>query len=359
MPVEELNVLFTSTTDQSRKTLEDLLRKHHGTLVTSIGNACLSIFEDKTEALSAAQAMKQAHSESRIALTRGMVTLSANNAFGEPVNLAAQLEGMAQPGDILASEPYVQNLDPSPPRFHVIAVRQFKGIQGTVKVFGWDSAGKAPGKKDPKEFFDFSRVEQERAQEAKVLRRPDPSAREGPIPFAVEPEAAKEVRREPMIPSLREMKKEQTARNLKNVLLISLVFIVLLPGIFFGFWWLVGSSQKSAIRSEKEIQQGVENSDVLRAIKADRPKGISPADIARGNVPVFGTLTIETSPSQAEVYVQDQRVKALTPVRLKNVEAKTPVQVVIKKAGYKPFVQLINLAPNEEKKLSIKLAKLQ
>jgi hypothetical protein len=352
MPARELNILFTSTTDSSRTLLEGLLHKHDGTLVNAIGKACLCVFENPSHALEAARELKAQAPQTRAALTRGVVSVSATSATGEAANLAAQLEGLATPGDILASEAFVQGLRSGPNPFHETGLRQFKGIPGVVKVFAFG----ATTEKDAKDLFDFARVEQERALDAKTLPKPDFKANraDAPIPFAVEPTRAPRVQQ---TPSVRALKKEDHSRALKRVLVISFFFVVVIPAGLLGGWWLWGTLQQKMVQTDEEVRKGVESSDVLNAIQTKRPKGATARQIAEGSFQTYGTLLIETSPSAAEVYVNDQRIAALTPVKMNQVEARTPLHVVIRKAGYRDHEEILSLLGNEAKKLKIRLEK--
>ena len=69
--------------------------------------------------------------EVRIGLAAGPVVGLRGDYYGDPVNLAARLVKLAQPGETLASGPLVEALSPERPDFEAIETPSFlKGVLG-------------------------------------------------------------------------------------------------------------------------------------------------------------------------------------------------------------------------------------
>lgn len=131
---ENLTILFvdivgyTATTSrQSRtenadllktfnRTLLPLVQRFDGKLVKSIGDAMLLTFRSPTDAMLCSMALQDAmHNYNlhiaqadpihiRVAANLGEVRVTKNDIFGEPVNLAARIEGVAPADEIYLSE---------------------------------------------------------------------------------------------------------------------------------------------------------------------------------------------------------------------------------------------------------------
>jgi len=336
-----MSTLFTTVTETTRKAVDELLWEHGGMADEAGGPARTCRFESAKDALSMVERLREMVPDLRMAL--GQEELREE---------LVKLQALAETGETLATDSFLRTLPDGTAFFE----RVQRGSNRILRL-------KPRAKKDTKEMFDFSRAEHERIQEVGALRRPDlmaPDLRMETIPLAVEPKFEATTPSKVSRVSMRQMERERLRKNLRSILLLGFFFIFLLPALFFGFWWMVGTKQAVSMGpAPEEIERKVKDSDLIRMMETKRPKGVSPADIARGNVPIFGTVTIKTTPEKAEVYIAGKKIPALTPVKVREVRAGQPMEVIVKKAGYADGVQLISLEPNEEKTISIRLERSQ
>lgn len=180
MKTRHLTVMFTDikgftsrTSNSSRKELQELLDLHDkligtifekfgGTVVKTIGDAFMVTFDSPTDALLCGMEIQKVlakHNsdaeeynrlEVRIAINSGEVTIKGNDVFGEPVNVAARLEGIADAGDIYFTESVYLAMNKSEIPTAEVGYRHFKGVPDEVKVYKVLSEGGKKGffKKD-------------------------------------------------------------------------------------------------------------------------------------------------------------------------------------------------------------------
>lgn len=339
----KLTILVTTVPETSQRELQELLKVHHGHFGGMIGKVSLCTFQHPYQGLEMAKSAIQKIPSIGVALTRG-------DAAGEARNLALHLQGSARPGEILASESFISELPPPSP-FEEGGHRQFQGFPAPTKVFVCKgSEAKEP---DALDMFDFARVEQERALESKTVRSPEfaPMDDDRSIPLAVEPEAKKEEARQAYVPSARLMEREKRSETLKKVFLIIIVFVVVVPAIAGGLWYLIGTSQRTAVQGEQELERQLQSSDVLKAIQKKRPRGASAKQIAQGTYQRYGSIQIETIPPGATIYVDERKMGAETPFSIGKISARTPLHIRVTKAGYHDVETYLSLLPNQKKKL--------
>ncbi len=150
---------FTERTGrQSRKESEAWLRRYRnlllplvralgGRTVKSIGDAYLCVFDSPTNALlfgMAAQDRMYDHNrqapeperfEIRVAVNAGEVRLQRGDVFGEPVNLAARVEGITPAGEIWFTEAVYLAMTRSEVPSEEVGVRELKGIAEPVRIY--------------------------------------------------------------------------------------------------------------------------------------------------------------------------------------------------------------------------------
>ncbi|MBS1153637.1 MAG: Adenylate cyclase, partial [Myxococcaceae bacterium] len=150
---------FTERT--SRQTLEQnqtLLRTHHdllapvfrafhGKIIKEIGDAFLVTFESPTQAVLAGVALQDklwVHNrtlaaddriEVRVAINCGEVRLENNDVFGEPVNIASRVEGLADAGDVFLTESVYLAMNKAEVPSEEVGLFELKGIPGKIRVF--------------------------------------------------------------------------------------------------------------------------------------------------------------------------------------------------------------------------------
>ena len=95
--------------------MKELIRRHQGRVVNSAGDSVLAEFASPVMAVQCAVAVQRQISERnqkleperqmwfRIGINLGDVIVEADDIFGDDVNIAARLQGMAEPGGVLIS----------------------------------------------------------------------------------------------------------------------------------------------------------------------------------------------------------------------------------------------------------------
>lgn len=165
METKHLTVMFTDikgftkrTSLQSRQKLNEFLRihddllkpvfeKYNGRVVKTIGDAFLTVFEAPTDAVLCGKkiqevlkehnekAPKSKQLEVRVAINTGEVNIRENDVFGEPVNVAARIEGIAKPNRVYFTEAVYLSMNKSEvPSAHIGETR-LRGIPDTVKLY--------------------------------------------------------------------------------------------------------------------------------------------------------------------------------------------------------------------------------
>lgn len=150
---------------QTRKELSQLLDLHDrlirpifekfkGTVVKTIGDAFLVTFESPTNAVLCGMAIqrrlkehnaKAAHEplEVRVAVNSGEIALRENDVFGQPVNIAARIEGIAEANEIYFTEAVYLAMNKNEIPSAEIGYHHLKGIPDQIKVYKvvWEPSG--------------------------------------------------------------------------------------------------------------------------------------------------------------------------------------------------------------------------
>lgn len=115
---------------QCNTTLGQIVEKHGGRVIKTIGDAVMAAFEDCHEGIAAAIEMQEAITSVtygkqgpekisiRIGLNYGLGIVKSNDVFGDVVNVASRVEGAASPEQILISNSLYEAVAPSR-RFNV------------------------------------------------------------------------------------------------------------------------------------------------------------------------------------------------------------------------------------------------
>ena len=169
------------TSHQSRTQIQDLLDKHRelvlptlegkgGKLVKTIGDAFLMSFDSPTDAVLAgikAQEVLAAYNkdraegdriEVRIAINAGEVNIVDGDVFGEPVNITARIEGIADAGEVFFTEAVYLAMNKTEVPSAEVGLLQLKGIPEKVRVYkvkretpvGQNQAHAAPAPSGPR-----------------------------------------------------------------------------------------------------------------------------------------------------------------------------------------------------------------
>lgn len=162
---EHLTIMFTDikgftskTSFQSREQLNQLLELHDdlitpifkdfkGKIIKTIGDAFLVTFTSPTNAVLCGikiQDKLKEYNESvdndnkievRIAINSGEVTIKNRDIFGEAVNIAARIEGMAEANEIYFTESVYLSMNKNEIPSAEVGYRHLKGIPDQVKVY--------------------------------------------------------------------------------------------------------------------------------------------------------------------------------------------------------------------------------
>ena len=133
---------------QRRELIEPTLAEHHGKLINYAGDGFLAMFDSPVEAVRCAIVIHQsmiAHNASlpreqwilyRIGVHLGDVIVERDDVFGDGVNIAARLEGIATPGDLFISGGvYEQIKNKLVCAYQALGDRQVKNITDPVTVY--------------------------------------------------------------------------------------------------------------------------------------------------------------------------------------------------------------------------------
>ena len=165
MKTANLAIVFTDikgfTERTSRQTLEEnqrLLQVHHallapifkafgGRIIKSIGDAFLVTFESPTQAVLSGIAIQDRlwhHNRGisepeqlhvRVAVNVGEVRVESNDIFGEPVNIAARVEGITEAGEVYFTEAVYLAMNKAEVPSKEVGAFELKGIPGKIRVF--------------------------------------------------------------------------------------------------------------------------------------------------------------------------------------------------------------------------------
>ena len=165
MKTANLAIVFTDikgfTERTSRQTLEEneqLLATHDallrpiftafgGKIVKCIGDAFLVTFESPTQAVLAGVAIQDRlwmHNREtaeadklnvRVAVNVGEVRIEKGDVFGEPVNIAARVEGIAEAGEVFFTESVYLSMNKAEVPAEEVGQFELKGIPGKIRVF--------------------------------------------------------------------------------------------------------------------------------------------------------------------------------------------------------------------------------
>src|SRR5262245_22295685 len=133
---------------QRREIIEPTISEHHGRLVKYTGDGFLAMFDSPVEAVRCGIVIQQAMVGRNAALPRerwilyrigvhlGDVIVEADDIYGEGVNIAARLEGIARPGDLFVSGGvYEQIKNKLVCAYQALGDRQVKNITDPVSVY--------------------------------------------------------------------------------------------------------------------------------------------------------------------------------------------------------------------------------
>ncbi len=122
---------------------DPVVSRHRGNVVKRMGDGWIVEFASISDAVACGIAIQNGladHStiQLRIGIHSGEVVFEADGFFGEGVNIAARLEGLANPGQILISDTAQNSLDGKmKAQFGDVGERQLKNISRPIAVWRW------------------------------------------------------------------------------------------------------------------------------------------------------------------------------------------------------------------------------
>lgn len=139
------------TLDAYRRTMSDLIAEHAGRIFGAAGDSVIAEFSSPVQSVRAAVAIQRAlhrhnadlpddrRMEFRIGLNLGDVMVDGDNLFGDGVNVAARLEGVAEPGGICISGAMRDQIE-GKLNFPLMSIgqRSLKNISRPVSVYAVD-----------------------------------------------------------------------------------------------------------------------------------------------------------------------------------------------------------------------------
>src|SRR6516165_10516568 len=136
------------TLREHRKIADALVAKHGGRLVKTTGDGVLLEFPSVVDAVECAVAMQEVMAERnngvpedrrmlyRIGINLGDILIEDEDILGDGVNVAARLEGIAEPGGIcISSSAYDQVHGKVPVQFSDLGEQTLKNIARPIRVY--------------------------------------------------------------------------------------------------------------------------------------------------------------------------------------------------------------------------------
>ena len=133
---------------QRRELIEPTIAEHHGKLIKYTGDGFLAMFDSPVEAVRCAIVIQQSMVGRNTSLPRdqwilyrigvhlGDVIVEASDVYGDGVNIAARLEGIATPGDLyISGGVYEQIKNKLVCAYQSLGDRQVKNITDPVSVY--------------------------------------------------------------------------------------------------------------------------------------------------------------------------------------------------------------------------------
>lgn len=124
------------------------IAEHRGRIVKTTGDGLLAEFASVVDCLQSAMAIQQllltqqpepggkSHLIYRIGINLGDIIVEANDIYGDGVNMAARLQGLAEPGGIaLSADAYRQVVGKVDAKFQDLGEREVKGNREPLHVF--------------------------------------------------------------------------------------------------------------------------------------------------------------------------------------------------------------------------------
>ena len=126
----------------------DVARGFGGTVAHAVGDSVISVFANARDAAFASGAMQSAISKmnegrtevERIAISAGLsfgpTIIDAHDVFGDPINVASRLKGLAARDQVVMSEAFKEQLDPDAPcKVRFVGNYVLRGLEKNLRVY--------------------------------------------------------------------------------------------------------------------------------------------------------------------------------------------------------------------------------
>lgn len=133
--------------DEYRQVVLPVLQERGGRLVKTIGDAFLMLYDSPTDGVLAGVAAQEALArrnagqaepdriEIRVAINAGEVNLADDDVFGEAVNIASRIEGVAEAGEVYFTEAVYLAMNKTEVPSSEVGLLQLKGIPEKIRVY--------------------------------------------------------------------------------------------------------------------------------------------------------------------------------------------------------------------------------
>ncbi|MBU0456682.1 MAG: adenylate/guanylate cyclase domain-containing protein [Nanoarchaeota archaeon] len=124
-----------------------VFRNYDGKIIKKIGDAFLVSFKSPTNAVLCGMELQntfQKYSKGkkskdelmiRVALHTGEVSIRKNDIYGDAVNIAARLEGIAKAGEIVFSEAVYSAMNKNETQYIHLGLRKLRGLKRPIRIF--------------------------------------------------------------------------------------------------------------------------------------------------------------------------------------------------------------------------------
>lgn len=119
--------------------VDPVFRKFKGRRIKQIAGTFLLVFESPTQAVRCAAALQarvqKMRLDVRVGIHLGEVRLTRGDVFGEPVNIAARIESLCGPGEVLFGESVWLSMNRAEVHAEDLGERSLKGVPEPVRIF--------------------------------------------------------------------------------------------------------------------------------------------------------------------------------------------------------------------------------
>lgn len=145
---------FSRLHDTFDSLTKPILHQYHGTIIKKIGDAFLVTFESPTNAVLGGMKLQEKFEnyneeqqrqekgehekkplQIRVALDSGEVLIRDNDVYGDPVNTAARVESITEPGGVYFTEAVYRSINKNEISAIELGPRELKGIPEPVMIY--------------------------------------------------------------------------------------------------------------------------------------------------------------------------------------------------------------------------------